>query len=149
MQIARRLLGKILIDLRNTREEAINVAELKSNDTQLTKSGKKEDSNIRSSNDTQHTKSGKKEDTNTRSKTHSKNEDTRRSSATDISIDHEDDDEKETEYRLDPKCVFFYYYCHPFDFLSIDYAFHLQAKFFSYLASNNMIRWNLLSGMLM
>ncbi|XWS30276.1 hypothetical protein CRYUN_Cryun24cG0102800 [Craigia yunnanensis] len=30
-KIARRLLGKILIDLRNTREEALNVAELKSN----------------------------------------------------------------------------------------------------------------------
>jgi hypothetical protein len=31
IQIARRLLGKLLIDLRNTREEAISVAELKSN----------------------------------------------------------------------------------------------------------------------
>uniref|UniRef100_A0A803ML41 Inositol hexakisphosphate and diphosphoinositol-pentakisphosphate kinase n=1 Tax=Chenopodium quinoa TaxID=63459 RepID=A0A803ML41_CHEQI len=96
-KIARRLLGKILIDLRNTREEAINVAELKSNDAQPTKSGKKEDTNTRSKTHT------KNEDTNTRSKTHTKNEDTRRSSATDISIDHEDDDEKETEYRLDPK----------------------------------------------
>ncbi|XP_021771087.1 inositol hexakisphosphate and diphosphoinositol-pentakisphosphate kinase VIP2-like isoform X2 [Chenopodium quinoa] len=93
-KIARRLLGKILIDLRNTREEAINVAELKSNDTQPAEL---------KSNDAQPMKSSKKEDTNTRSKTHSKNEDTRRSSATDISIDHEDDDEKETEYRLDPK----------------------------------------------
>ena len=34
LQIARRLLGKILIDLRNTREEAINVAELKSGQSQ-------------------------------------------------------------------------------------------------------------------
>lgn len=84
-KIARRLLGKILIDLRNTREEAINVAELKSNDSE-------------------HTQSVKKDDANSRSKTQTKNEDTRRSSATsDLSIDQEDDDEKETEYRLDPK----------------------------------------------
>ena len=90
MQIARRLLGKILIDLRNTREEAINVAELKSNDSL-------------------HTQSVKKDDANSRSKTQTKNEDTRRSSATsDLSIDQEDDDEKETEYRLDPKCVYFF-----------------------------------------
>lgn len=88
MQIARRLLGKILIDLRNTWEEAINVAELKSNDAQ-------------------DTKPGKKKDTNPRSKTQTKNEDARKcSTASDISIDQEDDDEKETEYRLDPKCVY-------------------------------------------
>ncbi|CAO2816248.1 unnamed protein product [Amaranthus hypochondriacus] len=84
-KIARRLLGKILIDLRNTREEAINVAELKSNDSQNTQSVKKDDAY-------------------SQSKTQTKSEDNRRSSATsDLSIDQEDDDGKETEYRLDPK----------------------------------------------
>jgi len=85
-QIARRLLGKILIDLRNTREEAISVAELKNNEDH-------------------HTISSKKEDAKPRSKSHTKNEDMRRCSTTsDRSIDQDDDDEKETEYRLDPKC---------------------------------------------
>ncbi|RVW23942.1 Inositol hexakisphosphate and diphosphoinositol-pentakisphosphate kinase VIP2 [Vitis vinifera] len=63
--IARRLLGKILIDLRNTREEAISVAELKSNQDQ----------------DSVSAKSGK-EDADYHSKPHNKNEDTRRSSTT-------------------------------------------------------------------
>uniref|UniRef100_A0A7C9AR37 Inositol hexakisphosphate and diphosphoinositol-pentakisphosphate kinase n=1 Tax=Opuntia streptacantha TaxID=393608 RepID=A0A7C9AR37_OPUST len=84
-KIARRLLGKILIDLRNTREEAISVAELKNNEDH-------------------HTISSKKEDAKPRSKSHTKNEDMRRCSTTsDRSIDQDDDDEKETEYRLDPK----------------------------------------------
>ncbi|KAH9622828.1 hypothetical protein KSS87_021542 [Heliosperma pusillum] len=84
-KIARRLLGKILIDLRNTREEAINVAELKSNPAPCTESSREED-------------------TNHWSKTQTKNEEARKSSAaSDLSIDHEDEDEKETEYRLDPK----------------------------------------------
>ncbi|KAF5961781.1 hypothetical protein HYC85_002990 [Camellia sinensis] len=82
--IARRLLGKILIDLRNTREEAISVAELKSSQDQSTKTGK--------------------EEVEYQLKPHSKNEDGRRASFTsDISMDQDDDDEKETKYRLDPK----------------------------------------------
>ncbi|GFZ19158.1 phosphoglycerate mutase-like family protein [Actinidia rufa] len=83
-KIARRLLGKILIDLRNTCEEAIGVAELKSNQDQSTKTGK--------------------EETEYQLKPHIKNEDARRASFTsDISMDPDDDDDKETKYRLDPK----------------------------------------------
>ncbi|KAF8399400.1 hypothetical protein HHK36_015264 [Tetracentron sinense] len=85
-KIARRLLGKILIDLRNTREEAITVAELKSNHDKSSS-----------------TKSGK-EDTDYQSKLQNKNEDTRRSSFTsEKSLDQDDDEDKETKYRLDPK----------------------------------------------
>ncbi|GMY13565.1 inositol hexakisphosphate and diphosphoinositol-pentakisphosphate kinase VIP2 isoform X3, partial [Fagus crenata] len=86
-KIARRLLGKILIDLRNTREEAISVAELKSNQDQDSTSKKSD-----------------KEDTEYQSKLYIKNDDTRRNSTTsDISMDQDDDDDKETKYRLDPK----------------------------------------------
>lgn len=84
-KIARRLLGKILIDLRNTREEAISVAEPKNNEDPYARSSKKEDAKPRS-------------------KCHTKNEEMRRCSTTsDRSMDQDDDDEKETEYRLDPK----------------------------------------------
>eukprot|EP00258_Populus_trichocarpa_P028732 XP_024444751.1 inositol hexakisphosphate and diphosphoinositol-pentakisphosphate kinase VIP2 isoform X5 [Populus trichocarpa] len=86
-QIARRLLGKILIDLRNTREEAISVAELKCNEDQQSTSKKSE-----------------KEDTDYQLKLSIKNDDVRRTSTTsDISMDQDDDDDKETKYRLDPK----------------------------------------------
>ncbi|KAL0014138.1 hypothetical protein SO802_001207 [Lithocarpus litseifolius] len=85
-KIARRLLGKILIDLRNTREEAISVAELKSNRDQDSTSKKAE-----------------KEDTEYQSKLYIKNDDMRRTSTSDISMDQDDDDDKETKYRLDPK----------------------------------------------
>ncbi|XP_010272211.1 PREDICTED: inositol hexakisphosphate and diphosphoinositol-pentakisphosphate kinase 2-like isoform X2 [Nelumbo nucifera] len=79
-KIARRLLGKILIDLRNTREEAISVAELKSSQDQNSKS------------------------TDYQSKSQMKSEDIRRSSSTnEKSLDQDDDDDKETKYRLDPK----------------------------------------------
>lgn len=81
------MLGKILIDLRNTREEAISVAELKSNQDQDSTSKKSD-----------------KEDTEYQSKLYIKNDDTRRNSTTsDISMDQDDDDDKETKYRLDPK----------------------------------------------
>ncbi|KAH1100142.1 hypothetical protein GLYMA_13G065500v4 [Glycine max] len=74
-KIARRLLGKLLIDLRNTREEAITVAELKNNhDHSLS-------INI------------EKEDAEAKSKLFHKNDE----------IDQDDDDDKETKYRLDPK----------------------------------------------
>lgn len=87
LQIARRLLGKILIDLRNTREEAISVAELKSSPDQPSSQTKT-----------------RKEDTDNQSRSQSKNEDTRRCSFTsEKSLDQEDDEDKETKYRLDPK----------------------------------------------
>ncbi|KAK1561918.1 hypothetical protein Q3G72_003074 [Acer saccharum] len=84
-KIARRLLGKLLIDLRNTREEAISVAELKSSQEQNSKSPNKEDTDLSS-------------------KFFLKPDDTRRSNTpSEISMDQEDDDDKETQYRLDPK----------------------------------------------
>ncbi|XP_050221931.1 inositol hexakisphosphate and diphosphoinositol-pentakisphosphate kinase VIP2-like isoform X2 [Mercurialis annua] len=83
-KIARRLLGKILIDLRNTREEAISVAELKSNQDE-------------------HSMSTKCEKDDAQSKLLTKTEDTRRTSTSEMSIDQDDDDDKETKYRLDPK----------------------------------------------
>ncbi|KAJ6738888.1 INOSITOL HEXAKISPHOSPHATE AND DIPHOSPHOINOSITOL-PENTAKISPHOSPHATE KINASE [Salix koriyanagi] len=86
-KIARRLLGKILIDLRNTLEEAISVAELKCNHDHQSASKKTD-----------------KEDTDYQSKLFIKNEDMRRTSTTsEISMDQDDDDDKETKYRLDPK----------------------------------------------
>ncbi|KAL1322656.1 hypothetical protein HN51_006140 [Arachis hypogaea] len=86
-EIARRLLGKILIDMRNTREEAISVAELKSNQDNDTSAMKTE-----------------KEDTEAKSKHHKNGEMARKSSTfSDISMDQDDDDDKETKYRLDPK----------------------------------------------
>ncbi|KAG6779358.1 hypothetical protein POTOM_015735 [Populus tomentosa] len=86
-KIARRLLGKILIDLRNTLEEAISVAELKFNQDQQSASKKND-----------------KEDTDYQSKLFIKNEDMRRTSTpSEISMDQDDDDDKETKYRLDPK----------------------------------------------
>lgn len=87
LQIARRLLGKILIDLRNTREEAISVAELKAN----------QDKSSMPSNP-------RKEETEHQPRPLNKIEDTRRSSFTsEKSIDQDDDDDKEIKYRLDPK----------------------------------------------
>lgn len=86
LQIARRLLGKILIDLHNTQEEAIDVAEPKSNQettTMFPKTRKEERDQARPLN---------------------KNEDPRRTSSTsEKSIDQDDDDDRETKYRLDPK----------------------------------------------
>ncbi|GFP90352.1 inositol hexakisphosphate and diphosphoinositol-pentakisphosphate kinase 2 [Phtheirospermum japonicum] len=87
-KIARRLLGKILIDLRNTQEEAISVAELKSN---------QENNNLA-------VPSTGKEDTDYQPKTPSKLEGLRRTSFTsDMPMDQDDDDDKEIKYRLDPK----------------------------------------------
>lgn len=80
-------MGKLLIDLRNTREEAISVADLKSNQDQHSPSMKTE-----------------KEDTEYQSKLYIKNDDLRRNSTTsNISMEQDDDDVKETKYRLDPK----------------------------------------------
>ena len=80
-------MGKILIDLRNTREEAISVAELKSNQDHDSSSVKTV-----------------KEDTDTKLKLVNKNDEIRKSNTlNDISMDQDDDDDKETKYRLDPK----------------------------------------------
>ncbi|KAK9114075.1 hypothetical protein Syun_020872 [Stephania yunnanensis] len=83
-KIARRLLGKILIDLRNTREEALSVAELKSNQDQNPNKARREDRDQLSK--------------------PQKSEDSRRlSSTSEMSLDQDDDEDKETKYRLDPK----------------------------------------------
>lgn len=73
------MLGKILIDLRNTREEAISIAELKSN----------QDSNSA-------VPSTAREDTDYQFKSTS-------SLSSEKSLDQDDDDDKEPKYRLDPK----------------------------------------------
>ncbi|XP_022740440.1 inositol hexakisphosphate and diphosphoinositol-pentakisphosphate kinase VIP2-like isoform X4 [Durio zibethinus] len=84
-KIARRLLGKILIDLRNTCEEALDVAELKSNQDKCSAKTETDDKDFLP-------------------KLSTKNDDTRRSSTTsEVSMDQDDDEEKETKYRLDPK----------------------------------------------
>lgn len=72
-------MGKILIDLRNTREEAMSVAELKEQHVSLSISSSKkhQDKNIQP-----------------------KRDDLRRPGTGDKD---EDDDDKETKYRLDPK----------------------------------------------
>ncbi|ERN18184.1 inositol hexakisphosphate and diphosphoinositol-pentakisphosphate kinase 2 isoform X2 [Amborella trichopoda] len=86
-KIARRLLGKILIDLRNTREEAISVAEPKNDHVQGLTSCK-----------------ARQEDNDFLTKIQNKTDDARRSSSTsEKSLDQDDDDDKETKYRLDPK----------------------------------------------
>ncbi|XP_070041735.1 inositol hexakisphosphate and diphosphoinositol-pentakisphosphate kinase VIP2-like isoform X2 [Nicotiana tomentosiformis] len=81
-KIASRLLGKILIDLRNTREEALSVADLKSCEDHHSAVNK----------------------TGSDPKLNAKSEDLRKSSFTSVkSTDQDDDEDKETKYRLDPK----------------------------------------------
>ncbi|KAL6893672.1 hypothetical protein ACP4OV_007770 [Aristida adscensionis] len=83
-KIARRLLGKILIDLRNTREEAISVADPKFIEDEALFLPTKE---------AEH-----------QQRIQVRNEDGRRSSSTsEKSLDQEDEDDRETKYRLDPK----------------------------------------------
>lgn len=93
-----------MIDLRNTREEAISVAEPKSTQDEplkLTNSEKDEKEF--------HTKLNVKNDDKKSSiidipKLYNKNEDVRRSSiSSDRSMDQEEDEDKEIKYRLDPK----------------------------------------------
>ncbi|CAA0820228.1 Phosphoglycerate mutase-like family protein [Striga hermonthica] len=94
-KIARRLLGKILIDLRNTREEAINVAELKS---------AQENNNNNNTTNNSSVSTNLKEDTDYLTKSQSKLENSRKCSfASDLPVDQDDDDDKEPKYRLDPK----------------------------------------------
>nr|AAL24104.1 unknown protein [Arabidopsis thaliana] len=83
-KIARRLLGKILIDLRNTREEAMSVAELKNSQDQVSVS----------------LYSSRKEDRYSQPKLFVKSDELRRPSTGE---NKEEDDDKETKYRLDPK----------------------------------------------
>ncbi|KAG9455748.1 hypothetical protein H6P81_000256 [Aristolochia fimbriata] len=84
-KIARRLLGKILIDLRNTQEEAISVAELKTNQVQTS------------------IPKARREDMDYQSRSQ-KNEDARRTSSTsEKSLEQDDEEDKETKYRLDPE----------------------------------------------
>ncbi|KAL1538650.1 Inositol hexakisphosphate and diphosphoinositol-pentakisphosphate kinase vip2 [Salvia divinorum] len=86
-KVARRLLGKILIDLRNTREEAISIAELKSN----------QDSNAE-------IPSIAREDSADLQKSQINLEHASKSSlGSEKSMDQDDDDDKEPKYRLDPK----------------------------------------------
>lgn len=104
-KIARRLLGKILIDLRNTQEEAISVAELKSHQDQESTITKtiKEPTPVKTEKESTFSKTAKEEQDHQRV-SHIKMEDTRRNSFTsDVSMDQEDDDDKEIKYRLDPK----------------------------------------------
>ncbi|XP_010550091.1 PREDICTED: inositol hexakisphosphate and diphosphoinositol-pentakisphosphate kinase 2-like isoform X2 [Tarenaya hassleriana] len=80
-KIARRLLGKILIDLRNTREEAMSVAELKSRQDEISVS------------------LTRKEGRSSQPKLFINSEELRRPGTG----DQDEDDDKETKYRLDPK----------------------------------------------
>ena len=85
-QIARRLLGKILIDLRNTREEAISIAELKSNQetTELPSIAREDSADLQKSQiNPEHV--------------------SKASLGSEKSVDLDDDDDKEPKYRLDPK----------------------------------------------
>ncbi|KAH0907335.1 hypothetical protein HID58_039162 [Brassica napus] len=83
-KIARRLLGKILIDLRNTREEAMSVAELKKSQDQVSVS----------------LCSPRKEDRCSQPKLFIKSDELRRPNTGE---NKDDDEDKETKYRLDPK----------------------------------------------
>ncbi|KAL0735864.1 hypothetical protein Bca4012_012074 [Brassica carinata] len=84
IKIARRLLGKILIDLRNTREEAMSVAELKKSQDQVSVS----------------LCSPRKEDRCSQPKLFIKSDELRRPNTGE---NKDDDEDKETKYRLDPK----------------------------------------------
>jgi inositol hexakisphosphate/diphosphoinositol-pentakisphosphate kinase len=86
-KIARRLLGKILIDLRNTREEAVSVAELKRKQNHIP-------SKVRKHLDEGNEVSGK---------VRVAVDSSRQATSTDKSYETDDDDDKETQYRLDPK----------------------------------------------
>ncbi|CAH8361115.1 unnamed protein product [Eruca vesicaria subsp. sativa] len=83
-KIARRLLGKILIDLRNTREEAMSVAELKNSQDQVSVS----------------LYSSRKEDRYSQPKLYIKSDELKRPTNGE---NKDEDDDKETKYRLDPK----------------------------------------------
>lgn len=75
-------MGKILIDLRNTREEALSVAELKESQEQVLSLS-----------------ASQKEDRNGQPKLFINSDELRRPGTG----DKDEDDDKETKYRLDPK----------------------------------------------
>lgn len=90
-QIARRLMGKILIDLRNTREEAISVTELK-HKQETAKANMPGRSRKQS-----------EEGSKANGKLRASPESSKQNSVTEKSYETDDDDDKETQYRLDPK----------------------------------------------
>ncbi|KAJ7538636.1 hypothetical protein O6H91_11G057700 [Diphasiastrum complanatum] len=91
-KIARRLWGKILIDLRNTREEAISISELKN-----------AQENVRACSKVRASKCADDE-VKAGPKVHSRSSSSRRSSSnSEKSLEADDGDDKETQYRLDPK----------------------------------------------
>lgn len=96
-----------MIDLRNTREEAISVAEPKSNQDEqfkLTNSEKDDKEYLTKLNVKI---DDRKSSTSDVPKIYNKNEDVRRSSiSSEISMDQEEDDDKEIKYRLDPKLIY-------------------------------------------
>ncbi|CAK9857717.1 unnamed protein product [Sphagnum jensenii] len=90
-KIARRLMGKILIDLRNTREEAISVTELKHKQetakANMPGRSRKQSEEVSKAN----------------GKLRASPESSKQNSVTEKSYETDDDDDKETQYRLDPK----------------------------------------------
>ncbi|KAG2245487.1 hypothetical protein Bca4012_091541 [Brassica carinata] len=101
-KIARRLMGKILIDLRNTREEALSVAELKESQEQVTREEAMSVAELKESQEQAalSLSASKKEDRNSQPKLFINSSDDLRRPGTG---DKDEDDDKETKYRLDPK----------------------------------------------
>lgn len=91
VQIARRLMGKILIDLRNTREEAKSVAEVKHNQEAVKGNfpGKCRKPSV--------------EGPRPSAKARVSADNSRQNCSSDKSFEMTDDDDEETQYRLDPK----------------------------------------------
>lgn len=91
VQIARRLMGKILIDLRNTREEAKSVAEVKHNQEAVKGNlpGKCRKLPV--------------EGPRPSAKARVSAGNSRQNCYSDKSFEMTDDDDEETQYRLDPK----------------------------------------------
>ncbi|OAE33561.1 hypothetical protein AXG93_2139s1140 [Marchantia polymorpha subsp. ruderalis] len=96
-KIARRLMGKILIDLRNTREEARNVAELR-HSQYAAKMGSR--SRAQKQQDAGAEANGKAKTSNEGSRGHCSVPEKLSPLDKDLT---DDDEEKETSYRLDPK----------------------------------------------
>lgn len=90
-------MGKILIDLRNTREEALSVAEPKSGQNEAPFDSKTIN------------------EPTLEKRPHDNNQDVRRPDEN--SMSQEDDEDKETKYRLDPKSVVYLFLLFFFFFL--------------------------------
>lgn len=95
-------MGKILIDLRNTREEALSVAELKESQEQVTREEAMSVAELKESQEQAalSLSASKKEDRNSQPKLFINSSDDLRRPGTG---DKDEDDDKETKYRLDPK----------------------------------------------